>query len=125
MCPMKKILIVDDDPALLMVASMALGEVAGLEVIEARGGLEALEFAKQGIPDAILMDVVLPDIDGLDILEKLGKDQRTKRIPIIFHTAKTEPSYIKRLMALGAKGVIEKPFDPMMLATEIKRILAQ
>jgi two-component system OmpR family response regulator len=119
-----KILIVDDDPALLMVASMALAEVAGLEVIEARGGLEALEFAKKGIPDAILMDVVLPDIDGLDILQKLGADQRTKRIPIIFHTAKTEPSYIKRLMALGAKGVIEKPFDPMKLAMEIKRILA-
>ena len=120
-----KILIVDDDPALLMVASMALAEVAGLEVIEARGGLEALEFARQGIPDAILMDVVLPDIDGLDIFEKLGADQRTKRIPIIFHTAKTEPSYVRRLMALGAKGVIEKPFDPMMLATEIKRILAK
>jgi CheY-like chemotaxis protein len=120
-----KILIVDDDPALLMVASMALTEVAGLEVIEARGGFEALECAKQDVPDAILMDVVLPDIDGLDILKKLGADNRTKKIPIIFHTAKTEPSYVRRLLALGAKGVIEKPFDPMMLASEIKRILGQ
>src|SRR5512138_3718517 len=107
-----KILIVDDDPAMLMVSAMALEEVGGFEVIQATGGIEAIEYALQDPPDAILMDLVMHDIDGSDVLEKLRANAATGKIPVIFHTAKSNPSEIRDLMRLGAKGVIGKPIDP-------------
>lgn len=120
---MRKILVVDDDPAILLVASIALTEIGGFEVLQAKGGAEAIEYAKQNRPDAILMDLVMPGLDGPDVLEKLRTDHQTDKIPIIFHTAKTDPSDIRTMLALGAKGVIGKPFDPVELAGEIERIL--
>jgi CheY-like chemotaxis protein len=119
-----KILIVDDDPAMLLVVSMALEQVGGFEVIQARGGLEAIECALQKQPDAILMDLVMQDVDGSIVLEKLRAHESTDKIPVIIHTAKTDPSEMRDLIALGAKGVIVKPMNPVRLAGEISRILA-
>lgn len=118
-----KILIVDDDPAMLMVASIALEEVGGFEVVLATGGAEAVECARESHPDAILMDLVMEDIDGPDVMKLLRQDERTGAIPIIFHTAKNDPEDVRSLMALGAKGVIGKPFDPISLPGGIARIL--
>jgi CheY-like chemotaxis protein len=118
-----KILVVDDDPASLIVAVTALEQIGGYEVFQAKGGAEAVECAKQKRPDAILMDLVMPDLNGPDVLELLRAHPHTKRIPVIFHTARTEPSDIRSMLALGAKGVIGKPFDPLRLPGEVARIL--
>jgi two-component system OmpR family response regulator len=119
-----KILIVDDDPATLLVASMALQYSGGFEVLLASSGTDALECARENHPDAILMDVVMHDLDGLSVLSKLRDEEKTGKIPVIFHTARTNPTEVKRLLSLGAKGVIGKPANPLQLGNEIHRILA-
>ena len=119
-----KILIVDDDPATLLVASMALQYAGGYEVLLANSGADAIECAKESRPDAILMDIVMHDQDGLSVLRTLRSKAETGSIPIIFHTARTNPNEIKNLLSSGAKGVIGKPTDPLELGNEIKRILA-
>jgi len=118
-----KILVVDDDPAVVMVAAIALETVGGFEVLQAYGGAEALERALAERPDAILMDAVMPDMDGPDVLHALRARVETGGIPVIFHTARTDPTEIRTLLALGAKGVIRKPFDPKELPGEVERIL--
>ena len=120
-----RILVVDDDPAELMLASIALEDLGGFDVILAQKGLEAVECAKRERPDAILIDFVLDDIDGPEVFQMLRSSKDTSQIPVIFPTAKTDPKDVSGLMALGAKGVIGKPFDPMHLAQEVKRILHQ
>ena len=119
-----KLLVVDDDPALLMVAALALEDAGGFEVLQACGGVEAIEMARAHRPDAILIDLVMPDLDGPAVLARLRAAPETASIPVIFHTAKDAPLEGRRLVALGAKGVIAKPFDPRALAAEILRILA-
>ncbi len=119
-----KILVVDDDPATLLVASMALQYSGGYEVLLASNGTDAIECAKQNRPDAILMDIVMNDLDGLAVLRRLHSHTETDSIPIIFHTARTNPTEISQLLSSGAKGVIGKPADPLELGNEIKRILA-
>lgn len=118
-----KILVVDDDPDILLLASMALKKVGGHEVAVAKGGFEALDQAKQDLPDVILMDFVMEDLDGPALLERICAEEEMKQIPVIFLTAKTGPATVERLLALGAKGVIEKPFNPTNLSGEVERIL--
>ncbi len=119
-----KILIVDDDPATLLVVSMALQYAGGYEVLLANSGTDAIDCARENRPDAILMDIVMHDLDGLAVLQRLRNQAETDSIPIIFHTAKTNPNEIKNLISSGAKGVIGKPTDPLELGKEIQRILA-
>jgi two-component system OmpR family response regulator len=119
-----KILIVDDDPATLLVASMALQYAGGYEVLLANSGADAIECAKENHPDAILIDFVMNDQDGLSVLRTLRNEAETGLIPIIFHTARTNPAEIKNFLSSGAKGVISKPTNPLELGNEIKRILA-
>lgn len=119
-----KILIVDDDPATLLVASMALQYAGGYEVLLANSGADAIECAKESRPDAILMDMVMHDLDGLAVLHTLRNQAETGSIPVIFHTARTNPAEIRILLSSGAQGVIGKPTDPMELGNEIRRILA-
>jgi CheY-like chemotaxis protein len=119
-----KILIVDDDPATLLVASMALQYAGGYEVLLANSGVDAIECARENRPDAILMDIVMHDLDGLSVLHTLRNEAETGSIPIIFHTARNNPNEIKNLLSSGAKGVIGKPTDPLELGNEIQRILA-
>ena len=119
-----KILIVDDDPSMLLVASMALQYAGGYEVLVASSGADAIKCAKENRPDAILMDIVMHDLDGLSVLHTLRSKAETGSIPIIFHTARTNPTEIRNLLSSGAKGVIGKPTDPLELGNEIRRILA-
>ncbi len=118
-----KILIVDDDPTALLVASMALSHVGGFDVLQATCGRDAVQYAREQMPDAILMDIVMQDIDGPDVVKLLQTQPETSRIPVILHTARSDPAEIRILVSLGVKGVIEKPFDPMALPGEVKRIL--
>src|SRR4029434_9092513 len=97
--------------------------LAGSRFCSRREASRQLNAQRQNKPDAILMDLVMPDVDGPDVLQTLRKHESTDKIPIIFHTAKTDPSEVRGMLALGAKGVIGKPFDPAALAEEIERIL--
>ncbi|MFH1740562.1 MAG: response regulator [bacterium] len=119
-----KILLVDDDPDMLLITSMALEKHGGHEVISLGSAVEALRCAERDLPDAIVTDFMMDDLDGLSFLEKLRENAQTMGIPVVFLTGKTDPANVQRLLGLGAKGVIGKPFDPMRISEEVDRILA-
>ena len=118
-----KALIVDDEDDLRKIAALSLGRVGGMGVVEASSGPEAVEMAVREKPDVILLDVMMPGMDGPSTLSMLQSRPETASIPIIFLTAKAMPREIERLVALGARGVLTKPFDPMNLAQQVRGLL--
>ena len=93
------------------------------EVVLAASGAEGLERAASEQPDVILLDVMMPGMDGPTTLAELRAQPNTSNIPVIFITAKVEKHEVERYLALGAVGVISKPFDPLKLPREIQQIL--
>jgi len=120
-----KILLIDDDPDILFMAAIALEKIGKHHVIQASGGMEALQKAKQELPDAIVTDYWLEDLEGTELLKQFNSQPETQKVPVIFLTAKTEPTLIRQLLELGAKGVLAKPFDPLKLSGDIQKILAK
>jgi CheY-like chemotaxis protein len=118
-----KILIIDDDDDIRAISRLALGRVGGMDVVDAASGVSGLALAIAEEPDAILLDVMMPGRDGPETLSLLRADPRTAGIPVIFLTAKAMASEVERLRALGAAGVLTKPFDPMSLAANVRAIL--
>ncbi|MBI4444578.1 MAG: response regulator [Acidobacteria bacterium] len=118
-----KVMVVDDDPATRLVTAIVLEETAGFEVVQVESGLKAVEEARRELPDVILLDLVLPELDGPEVLQQIRSDEQTRSIPVILHTADDESGGLRQLMDLGAAGFILKPFDPLRLAQEIVRIL--
>lgn len=118
-----KVLIVDDDPDIRLVASVSLKNIGLYEVYTANDGIEAIREAKQIHPDVILLDFIMPEMNGDIVLKKLLADHELKNIPIIFLTAKSDANHKSRLLDLGAKGIINKPFDPLDFASQIEKIL--
>ena len=119
-----KVLIVDDEEDIRKVASLALSRLGGMEVTEAASGPDGIAAAAAVKPDAILLDVMMPGMDGPAVLERLKADPGTAGIPVVFLTAKAMASEVSRLRGLGAAGVLTKPFDPVSLAGQIRAILA-
>lgn len=120
---MPRVLYVDDDPDIREIASFALGLDPGLEVRASPDGLDALEIARQWCPALILLDVRMPGLEGPAVLRKLRKGVGTAKIPVIFITAGVQAGETANLLALGANGVIPKPFDPMTLAATVRGFL--
>ena len=118
-----KVLIIDDEEDTRSIASMSLSILGGLEVVEAESGLEGISKAEKEQPDVILLDMMMPYMDGTQTLEALQLNQGTKNIPVIFLTAKAMASEIERLKGMGAAGVLAKPFDPTILANQVRAIL--
>lgn len=118
-----RVLLIDDDESVRIIAEMSLTELGDWEVLTASGGEQGLETAKREQPDAILLDVMMPVVDGPTTLQRLMADPEIAGIPVVFMTAKVMPDEIKRLLALGAKGVIMKPFEPELLSGEVHRLL--
>lgn len=118
-----KVLLVDDEEDVREIARLSLGRVGGLDVCEASSGPEAVQRAAQEKPDFILLDMMMPGMDGPATLQALRANPGTASIPIVFLTAKALPLEVERLRQLGAAGVITKPFDPMTLAREARRVL--
>ena len=118
-----KVLIVDDEPDIRRIAKLGLSRVGKMEVVEATNGMEALVRAKEDHPDAVLLDVMMPGLDGPSTLARLREDPATAAIPVVFLTAKAIATEVDRLKALGAAGVLTKPFDPMTLARELRGVL--
>ena len=122
MTPMK-VLIVDDDEDIRLVSEIAVRRIGKWDAVVAATGEEALERARTEQPDVILLDVMMPSLNGPATLALLREEPATASIPVIFLTAKVQKHEVERYMALGATGVIRKPFDVMTLADEIRRIV--
>ena len=118
------ILYVDDENDIREVACMALALAPDVDVLSCPSGQDALKVAAASKPDLILLDVMMPVMDGPTTLENLRQNETTKDIPVIFVTARTQPYEVERFHESGAAGVIAKPFDPMTLASEALAILA-
>ncbi|GLV20166.1 response regulator [Sphingobium sp. TomMM35A] len=120
---MIRILYVDDEADLREIAVMSLELDPEIEVRTAASGAEALEQAKQWRPALILLDVMMPGMDGPATLAALRADPDTSEIPAAFITAKTHPRHVTDLKAFGARAVLAKPFDPMSLAANVRTLL--
>ncbi len=121
----RKILVVDDEPDIRMIAEISLRDVGGFEVVCAESGPHGIQLARTERPDLILLDMMMPKLDGMATLEALRADPATQSIPVIFLTAKVQRNEIASYLAAGAQGVITKPFDPMGLPDEIRQITAE
>ncbi|NJR61930.1 MAG: response regulator [Cyanobacteria bacterium CRU_2_1] len=119
----KRVLVIDDEADIREVAQVSLEIMAGLKVIVACSSREGLAKAETEQPDAILLDVMLPDMDGIATLHHLRANPNTRHIPVIFLTAKVKPSDQRRLANLGVKAVIAKPFKPAKLADQLLEVL--
>ena len=120
----RKILIIDDERDIQEVAQLALEMVAGWTVHIASSGLEGLELALLEQPDAVLLDVMMPDMDGIMTLQALQSNPRTCTIPVILMTAKTQLADRERFLKLGISGLISKPFKAMQLSHQIELALS-
>ena len=118
-----KALIIDDEDDVRQVVRLSLGRVGGMEVADASSGAAGIVLAAETGPDFILLDLMMPEMDGVETLGRLRENPRTESIPVIFLTAKALPSEIERLRSLGALDVIVKPFNPMTLADQLRSIL--
>jgi len=113
------ILVIDNEQYIQEIAQICLGTVAGWQVITASSGLEGLLKAEAEQPDAILLDVMMPGMDGPMTFEKLQANAATRHIPAIFLTAKVQASDRNRYIQMGIKAAIAKPFNPLELASQI------
>jgi two-component system, OmpR family, response regulator len=120
----KKILLVDDEPDIRTIGQMSLQMVGKWEVMMAASGIDALLLLQTEKPDLILLDVMMPILDGPATLAKLKQSPETANIPVIFMTAKVQRQEIEHYLQLGVCGVISKPFDPIQLPQEILTIIA-
>jgi len=119
---LQHVLCVEDEPDIRLVAQLALETVGGLRVSLCPSGTEAVSMAKSLKPDLIVLDVMMPGLDGPGALRALREDPETAAIPAIFMTAKVQPSEVEQLIAMGALDVVAKPFDPMSLAEQLRHI---
>jgi two-component system OmpR family response regulator len=119
-----KILVIDDEDDIRRIARLSLSRVGKMEVSDASSGLEGVRKALEEQPDVILLDVMMPGLDGPATLSVLRSNPATALIPVIFLTAKVTTSEVERLKSLGVRGVLSKPFDPMALPAEVRSRLA-
>lgn len=112
------LLLVDDDDDIREVAAMSLELVNGFRIVTATHGLDAVRQAQEHRPDGILLDVMMPGMDGLETVERLSADSVTAQIPVVLLTARVDGD-----QPAAVAGVIRKPFDPMRLGAEVSRLL--
>jgi CheY-like chemotaxis protein len=120
----KRVLVIDDEDGVREIIQFSLEAVADWEVLTAASGREGLETAQAQQPDAILLDVMMPDMDGPTTFQQLQLNAATRHIPTIFLTAKVRASEQQQLLDLGVTGTIAKPFKAQDLANQIRVILS-
>lgn len=116
-------ILAEDDPDIQLVARLALKR-AGFNVTVVGNGQEALEAVQRTPPDVILLDWMMPELDGPETCRRLKADPATAGIPVVFLTAKSQEAEIQRGLSLGAAGYVTKPFDALALGQQIKDIVA-
>lgn len=120
-----RILMVEDEPDIQTVARLALETVGGFTVATCDSGEQALTMAPDFGPELILLDVMMPSMDGPTTLKALRRIPELESVPVVFMTAKVQPQEVESFMAMGAEAVIAKPFDPMTLADRVREIWDQ
>lgn len=118
-----RVLFVDDEPDLREVVELSLATVGGFDVQVAASGAQALKMAAEQRPDVILLDVMMPGMDGPSTLARLQAEPELASVPVIFLTAKLQGGEQERLVGLGARGVIAKPFDPLLLPEQVRELI--
>jgi CheY-like chemotaxis protein len=116
-------LIIDDEDDIREVAALSLETVAGWDVLTANSGVQGLARAIEHQPDAILLDVMMPGMDGPTTFRELRKNPATAKIPVVLLTAKVQSNDQRRFADLGVEAVLLKPFDPLTLSTQIANVL--
>lgn len=119
----RRVLIIDDEDDIREVAALSLESVAGWEVLTASSGLQGLARAAEHKPDAILLDVMMPGMDGPTTFRELRKNPATAGIPVLLLTAKVQSTDQRRFADLGVEAVLFKPFDPLTLSRQIASAL--
>jgi CheY-like chemotaxis protein len=119
---MARVLVIDDEPDVRWLIRMSL-ERAGHEVIDAEDGLRGIALAMKQRPEIIVLDLMMPVMDGYGVLAELAKDPRTASVPVIVLSARAIPDEAERAVGAGARRFLEKPFDPDLLANELNELL--
>lgn len=121
----RSVLLVDDDADIRFIAEIALGRLGGLAVRMAPSAEAArLQLEAGPLPDVLLLDVTMPLVDGPTFFRELRREPAFDTLPVIFMTARTSLEDVESYLAMGAAGVLAKPFDPMRLAKQVSEILA-
>ena len=118
----RRILLVDDDDSVREVTRACLELIGGYHVDSASSGHECLELSLTSRPDAILLDVMMPGLDGPSTFGKLQEREETRNLPVVLLTAKTQEADLRRFAELGVAGVLRKPFDPMTLSDQVAEL---
>lgn len=119
---MTRVLVIDDEAPIRLLCRVNL-EAEGMEVLEAADGPSGLEVARREAPDAILLDVMMPGLDGWEVAEQLLADEETQSIPIIFLTARADLRDRARGMDVGGLEYVTKPFNPLELASLVREVV--
>ncbi len=117
---LKRILYVDDEPSISQIAILVLQKIGGFDVLACTSGQEALDQVDAFQPELLLLDVMMPEMDGPATLERLRALPVTANVPVIFMTGRSRPEDLVSLKALGAIDVITKPFDPATLPDQVR-----
>lgn len=120
-----RILHIDDEPDILAVAAFALRKIGGFTVQSANSGTQAVALAKEFKPDLVLLDVMMPVMDGVQTLAALRADPATAGIPVVYLTAKVQALEVSSLQQSGVAAVLAKPFDPASLCRDLEAIWAR
>ena len=120
---MRRILIIDDEDDIREVAALSLEAMAGWRILTANSGASGIEIAVAEQPDAILMDVMMPDVDGPTTFRKMQQNPAIAHIPVLLLTAKVQGVDQRRFAGLGVAAILFKPFDPLTLAEQISEVL--
>lgn len=119
---LRRILFVEDDPDIQTVAKMALEAIGGFTVLACGSGSEALARLDEFAPDLVLLDVMMPGMDGPATLAALRQSPTGRELPVVFMTARVQAQEVAAYREMGAEDVIAKPFDPMMLSEQVLAI---
>lgn len=119
---MPKILIADDEPNIVRIVTVCL-QMEGFEVVAATDGREALDRAQTELPDLIILDIMMPLMDGIEVLRQLGYQRETRKIPVIMLTAKTGNRDVTQAREMGVKEYLTKPFDRDRLLAAVRKAL--
>ncbi|MFL9813919.1 response regulator [Stutzerimonas sp. VN223-3] len=122
MRPLQRILHVEDVPSIQVVTRIALEKLGGFQVLSCASGQDALDQAQQFVPDMILLDVMLPQMSGLELLRQLALQIDLPQTPVVLLTGQQEPADLAELKRLGVRRLLQKPFDPLQLAAQLNEI---
>ncbi|ARV58597.1 two-component system response regulator [Nostocales cyanobacterium HT-58-2] len=120
---MKRVLVIDDERNLCLIVKACLECLANWEVLTSQSGSEGLLLAQTKTPNAILLDVLMPEMDGLSLLGKLQSHPITQEIPVILLTARVHKFELDEYAQLNIAGIVTKPFDPLNLAKQVAQLL--